>query len=49
MAYEETTFMLNFSSKGVTLNFIAWKKPYDSKQTNDLPRYFQSLIANRVV
>ena len=26
MAHEETTFMLNLSSQGATLNFIAWKK-----------------------
>ena len=26
MAYEETTFMLNVSSQGATLNLIAWKK-----------------------
>ena len=26
MAYEETTFMLNFSSQGAKLIFIAWKK-----------------------
>ena len=26
MTHKETTFMLNLSSQGVTLNFIAWKK-----------------------
>ena len=30
MAYEESTFMLNFSSQGAKLIFIAWKKFFSS-------------------